>query len=126
MYGETFFCDPNIFLSVHFFTCKSNLILRQLGSSLFGLLSVSLVKYVTAVSVDKPTCTDVLSVSLPTTVTVPARLHAGRNISMSVQPSRRSSRRPTRMCGKQNCLSIPEDGAGHKLNESFIGLILCF
>lgn len=68
--------------------------------------SVSLVKCVTAVSGDKLTCTDVLSVSLPTTVTVPARLHAGRNISMSVQPSRRSSRRPTRMFGKELCLYL--------------------
>lgn len=73
--------------------------------SCFSVLSVSLsvwpLRYATAVSGTRPNCTAVPSVSLPSTATAPARLHAGMNTSRSAEPSRRSAMRPARMFGEE-------------------------
>lgn len=66
-----------------------------------GSFSVWPLRCATAVSGTRPICTAVPSVSLPTTATAPARLHAGTNTSRSVEPSRSSARHPVRMSGKE-------------------------
>lgn len=54
----------------------------------------------TAVSGARLSCTAAVSAASPTTATAPARLHAGRSTSRSVQPSGRAARLPTSPSGK--------------------------
>lgn len=69
----------------------------------------------TAASSARLSCTAAPSASLPTTATAPARLHAGRSTSGSVEPSRRPGRRPVRVSGTQNqCEDWEENNDGDR------------